>query len=82
MHHQEEGEMRMSKAMGPGRTRSRVSSLARLPLAVAICMGVQSMAFAQDAPATQDTQGNDQATTPPAQKDQPRTLGTVTVNAQ
>jgi outer membrane receptor protein involved in Fe transport len=82
MHHQEEGEMRMSKAMGPGRTRSRVSSLARLPLAVAICMGVQSMAFAQDAPATQDTQGNDQATTPPAQKDQPRTLGTVTVTAQ
>jgi outer membrane receptor protein involved in Fe transport len=77
--------MRISKGMGSRKTRSRALALARLPLAVAICMGMQSMAFAQDAQDTQgaqDTQAGDQAATPAAQKDQPRTLGTVTVTAQ
>ena len=55
-----------------GRRRSR--ALARLPLAVAVCMALQLPAHAQEAAATDATQQQAEA--------EPRTLGKVTVTAQ
>ena len=68
--------------MGMGTKSKRTKSLVRLPLAAAIYLAMQPMAFAQDAQATE--QAATPAATPAAaaQKQEPRTLGTVTVTAQ
>lgn len=79
--------MQHSRSGNPG--RSNASTLTRLPLAAAIYLAFGSMAWAQvdSQPPAQDQSGSDTKTTPaqatPAHdRDQPLTLGTVTVTAQ